>query len=119
VCEVCALGGKWPAGRSSLNPLWGIIAVSRRIDAVIAALFGRPARLHREAAGAGQHSAWCRRPRAIALSLHAPCSAGGSRVTCRNEPSDPREPLVDPLAWRGGVLSPIMQPTPIRRIDNP
>ena len=36
--------------------------------------------------------------------LNASCSAGGSRITCRREPFDPREPLVDPSAWRGGVL---------------
>jgi Glucose-6-phosphate dehydrogenase, C-terminal domain len=46
--------------------------------------------------GPGQRSARCRRLRAIALSLNAQCSAGGSRVTCRTESFDPREPLVDP-----------------------
>ena len=35
------------------------------------------------------------------LSLNAQCSAGGSRVTCRSEPFDPREPLVDPVGVEG------------------
>jgi hypothetical protein len=41
----------------------------------------------------------------VGLRSNASWSAGGSRVTCRREPFDPREPLVDPSAWRDGVQS--------------
>jgi AraC family transcriptional regulator len=86
----------------------------RRVEIKIELL----ARLTLKEVGPGQLSARCRRHRAIALSLNASCSAGGSRVTCRSEPFDPREPLVDPSAWRGGVRSASIQLTTVSAMSS-